>query len=121
MGTWTNGVSSTDKYGADYFYAFAGTGAGYVEYRPNLQASGNYQVYEWHPQGTNRTKDAPIAITHNGGTQTVTIDQQVGGGQWNLLGTFSFSAGTAGYVRIKDNFTTGIVVMADAIKFVYVP
>ena len=51
----------------------------------------------------------------------MTIDQQVNGGQWNLLGTFGFSAGTAGYVRIKDNFTTGTVVMADAIKFVYVP
>ena len=39
----------------------------------------------------------------------------------DLLGTFNFSAGSAGYVRIKDNFTTGNVVIADAVKFVYVP
>ena len=72
-------------------------------------------------RGTNRTTDAPIEITHSGGTQTVTINQQVNGGKWDLLGTFNFSAGSAGYVRIKDNFTTGTVVIADAVKFVYVP
>jgi hypothetical protein len=92
-----------------------------VEYRPNLPASGNYAVYEWHPQGANRTTDAPIAIKYHGGSQTVRINQQINGGQWNLLGTFNFAAGTAGYVRIQDNFTKGTVVMADAIKFVYAP
>ena len=121
VGTWTNGISSTDKYGADYRYTYPGTGTAYVEYRPNLQASGNYIVYEWHPAGANRTTSAPIAITHGGGTQTVTINQQINGGQWNPLGTFNFAAGTSGYVRIRDDFTGGSVVMADAIKFVYVP
>jgi len=120
-GQWTNGVMSTDKYGDDYFYTYAGTGTQYVEYRPNLPASGNYAVYEWHPEGTNRTADAPIAIKYHGGSQTVRINQKINGGQWNLLGTFNFAAGTAGYVRIQDNFTTGTVVMADAIKFVYAP
>ena len=122
MGAWTNGTSSTDKYGADYIFRSSGTGTNYVEYRPNLQASGNYSVYEWHPAGSNRPTDAPIEIGYAGGTQTVTINQQINGGTWVLLGTFSFSAGTSGYVRIKDNFTTvGKVVMADAVKFVYVP
>jgi len=51
----------------------------------------------------------------------VTINQQLNGGTWVLLGTYNFSAGTAGCVRIKDNFTTGSVVMADAVKFVYAP
>ena len=122
VGSWTNGTMSDDKYGSDYYYTSTkGSGAAYVEFRPNLQASGNFQVFEWHPQGTNRTTDAPVEITYNGGTQTVTVNQQINGGTWVLLGTYNFSAGTAGYVRIKDNFTTGSVVMADAIKFVYVP
>jgi hypothetical protein len=120
-GLWTTGTMATDKYGTDYRWKEVGTGSAYVEYRPNLQASGNYSVYEWHSVGGNRTSDAPIAITHNGGTQTVTINQQANGGTWVLLGTYNFSAGTAGYVRIKDNFTTGTVVIADAVKFVYVP
>lgn len=121
VGVWTNGNSSTDKYGADYRYAYAGSGTAYVEYRPNLQASGNYLVYEWHPAGANRTPSAPVAITDSGGTQTVTINQQLNGGQWNSLGVFNFAAGTSGYVRIRDDFTGGSVVMADAIRFVYVP
>ena len=29
--------------------------------------------------------------------------------------------GTGGYVRIKDNLTTGSVVIADAVRFVYTP
>ncbi len=121
VGTWTTNNTATDKYGANYYYKQVGTGAAYVEYRPTLQASGNYNVYEWHSAGTNRTTDAPIQIGYNGGTQTVTINQQSNGGTWVLLGTFNFSAGTTGYVRIKDNFTTGTVVIADAVKFVAAP
>ena len=121
MGSWTTNNTAADKYGANYYFTYPGSGAAYTEYRPNLQASGNYSVYEWHSVGTNRTTDAPIEIGYSGGTQTVRINQQANGGTWVLLGTFNFSAGTTGYVRIKDNFTTGTVVIADAVKFVYAP
>lgn len=122
VGDWTTGTMSTDKFGTDYYFqSTKGNGSAYIEFRPNLQASGNYQVYEWHPEGTNRTTDAPVEITFNGGKQTVTVNQRINGGRWVLLGTYNFAAGTAGYVRIKDNFTTGSVVLADAIKLVFVP
>jgi len=121
VGDWSTGTIALGHYGADYYFGYPGTGAAYVEYRPNLQASGTYSVYEWHSQGANRTTDAPIEIGYDGGTQTVPVNQQINGGTWVLLGTHNFSAGTAGYVRIKDNFTTGSVVIADAVKFVYVP
>ena len=49
------------------------------------------------------------------------MNQQVSGGQWNLVGTFNFTTGTSGRVQIKDNFTTGSVVIADAVKFVFTP
>ncbi len=122
VGTWTTGTTAAGRYGDDYvFKDIGGTGAAYVEYRPTLQASGNYSVFEWHSVGGNRTTDARIEVTHSGGTHAVTINQQLNGGQWNLLGTFNFAAGSAGYVRIKDYFTTGSVVIADAVKFVYSP
>ena len=121
VGSWTTGTSSPDKYGADYLFKSPGTGSAYIEFRPTLQASGNYAVYEWHPQGTNRTTDAPVEIGYSGGTQTVTINQQVNGGTWVLLGIYHFAAGSTGYVRVKDNFSTGSVVLADAVKFVYAP
>jgi glucose/arabinose dehydrogenase len=118
---WTTGTISTDRYSADYRYKNTGTGANYVQFTPVIPAAGNYQVYEWHPQGSNRTTVAMHIIQFNGGTQTNLVNQQTGGGQWNLLGTFGFSAGTAGNLRITDNFSGTGVVIADAIKLVYVP
>jgi hypothetical protein len=121
-GSWTTGTISTDKFGADYRYKSGGTGASYLTFTPNIAVAGNYQVYEWHPQGSNRTTIAPHVINFNGGSTTVTVNQQINGGAWRLVGTYNFAAGTAGNVRVTDNFVeAGLNVMADGIKFVYVP
>jgi Purple acid Phosphatase, N-terminal domain len=120
-GTWTTGTSSTDKYGTDYRFKSAGTGTAFLKYTPSIVIAGRYQVYEWHSIGSNRTTAAPHVVTYNGGSTTVKVNQQVNGGQWNSIGTFSFAAGTAGSVKITDNFTdTTKVVIADGIKLVYV-
>ena len=121
VGDWSTNTTSGDKYASDYRFNYAGTGNSYVEYRPNLQVEGNYNVYEWHPQGSNRTTEAPIEITHATGTSLIRINQQANGGTWVFLDTFRFAAGSNGYVRIKNNFTTGIVVMADAMRFSLAP
>lgn len=119
-GSWTAGSSATDRYGADYQFKGYGTGSACATYTPNLATAGTYDVYEWHPQGTNRTTAAPYVITYSGGSTTVYVNQQTNGGMWNLLGTYSFATGTAGNVKITDNFSdTSQVVIADAVKFVY--
>ncbi len=121
VGSWSTGTSATDKYGADYRFKSAGTGSAYLQYTPNISTAGDYQIYCWYPQGANRPTDAPYTITYNGGTTTVSVNQQANGGGWRLLGTFNFATGTAGHVRITDNFTTpSAVVMADAVRFVSV-
>ena len=91
-----------------------------MQFTPNIVTAGDYQVYEWHSQGSNRDAATPHVISYNGGTVTVNVNQQVGGGAWNLLGTFNFITGTSKYVRITDAISTsGQIAMADAIKFVY--
>ncbi len=117
-GTWTLATSATDKYGADYRYKGPGTSSEYLQYTPNLTA-GTWEVSEWHSQGTNRTTAAPHVITHAGGSATVNVNQRVNGGKWNVLGTYSFNAGSTGQARITANFSsgTGSVVMADAVRF----
>jgi len=121
-GTWTSATSATDKYGSDYRYKGPGTGTAYLQYTPSITTAGTYDVYEWHSQGSNRTTGAPHQVTHSGGTTTVNVNQQVGGGAWNKIGTWNFSAGTSGRVRITDGFSgTNIVAIADAVKFVPVP
>jgi hypothetical protein len=52
----------------------------------------------------------------------MTINEQVNGGTWNLLGRYNFAAGTSGNVQITDNFPDAPnVVLADAIKLVWAP
>lgn len=122
VGTWATGTTSTDRYGADFRWRSKGTGASYVQYTPNIGTPGNYQVYAWHAQGSNRATDAKHLISYNGGSTTVNVNQQINGGQWNLLGTFNFATGTSGYVRIHDGHVdTTKVVVADAVRFVKVP
>ncbi len=120
VGTWSTGTASTDKYGADYRYKGQGTGSAYLQFAPNILTAGNYQVYEWHPIGSNRSLGTPHIIAYNGATATVLVNQQINGGQWNLLGTFNFGGGTSGDVKITDGFSDAAqLAMADAIKFVY--
>lgn len=122
-GAWSTGTSSADKYGTDYRYATtAATETATAIFRPSLEAAGNYDVYCWYPQGSNRTIQAPYTVYWNGGSQTVPVNQQTLGGRWNLLvSSKPFQAGTAGYVKIGNNTgETALVVMADAVRFVLV-
>ncbi len=117
---WSTGTSSADKYGADYRFDTQGAGANYLQYIPLIPEKGTYQVFAWYPQGANRTTNAPYVMDYNGGTQTIYVNQQTNGGQWNLLGKYFFNGGTNGDVKITDAFPdAGKVVMADAVKFVH--
>jgi uncharacterized lipoprotein YddW (UPF0748 family) len=120
VGAWTPSSTSPGYYGTGYRYKSSGSGAAYIEFRPDILTAGNYRVYAWYVQGGNRAPDAPHVISYSGGSQTLLVNQQVDGSQWVLLGTYSFAAGTGGYVRVTDSISSGVV-MADAIKFVYAP
>jgi len=122
-GTWFTGTSSVDKWGTDYRYiSTQSSETGTATWTPNLDTAGNYDVYCWYPQGSNRTTAAPYTVYWDGGSQTVTMNQQANGGVWNLLVAGKpFLAGTGGYVKLGN--ATGeasLVVMADAIRFLKV-
>ena len=120
VGTWPTGNSDVDKYGTDYYYRTTSDAGAYVQFTPSLPVAGDYQVYEWHTQVSDRTTNATLIITFDGGSQTNAVNQQMGGGVWNLLGTFPFQAGNAGHVRIAGVYPDpGKRVGADAIRFVY--
>ena len=122
-GSWSTQSTSTDKFGADYRFKSRGTGTGFLTFAPSILVAGDYQVYEWHPAGSNRALNAPHVINHALGAQSLAVNQQINGGKWNLLGTFGLSLGTGGNIRITDGFATPTngVVMADAIKLTYIP
>lgn len=124
VGGWSTGTSSIDKYGADYRFATtAASETATATFTPTILTSGNYDVYCWYPQGTNRSAMAPYTVYWNGGSQTIPVNQQANGGTWNLLvAAKPFVAGTSGYVKVGNGTgEASKVVMADAVAFVYVP
>ncbi len=117
-GNWATGTSSTDKYGTNYRFRSTAAVSDAASWTPNIPSAGNWKVYAWWPKGTNRSPSAPYIVTSTGGNTTVKVNQQVNGGTWNYLGTFSLGAGTGYPTRLSCWTGTGYVVMADAIKWV---
>jgi RNA polymerase subunit RPABC4/transcription elongation factor Spt4 len=112
-GTWATGTSSTDKYGADYRYH--GTAPVSEPATYNYTGSGTHTVYCYYPAGSNRSTTTPYIVHHSGTATTVNVNQQINGGTWVSLGSYSFTAGDD--VQISCWTGTGFNVMADAVKW----
>ncbi len=117
-GTWSIG-SLSGQYGTDYRYKTTRTSSPYnfVEWRPNLPSSGSYEVAVWYPPSSNRPNNARYTVYYDGGTQTVTVDQTLNASTWVSLGTFTFAAGTGGYVQLSDEARRNRTIVADAVRF----
>lgn len=121
-GSWLAASSATDRYGDDYRYAGVtdGPATANAAFIPALETPGYYDIYEWHPQGGNRSRNAPFEIAHVAGTTSVSVDQTSNGGTWNLLASQRALSPGTGEVRLTNatGETTGVVI-ADAIRWVY--
>lgn len=58
-----------------------------------------------------------LAVAVHADSIRVPVNQQVNGGQWNLLGEWFFFAGNGGSVTIRNDGTSGYVI-ADAVMFI---
>jgi uncharacterized lipoprotein YddW (UPF0748 family)/chitodextrinase len=120
-GTWTTATASTDKYGTDYrWVSTAASETATAKWTPTIAYPGNYSVYVWYPQGSNRATNSPFTTYWDGSSASTAVNQTAAGGTWVLIQTSRhFLAGTAGYVKLSNNTgATGKVVAADAVKFV---
>ncbi|MDZ7307933.1 MAG: hypothetical protein ONB49_12870, partial [candidate division KSB1 bacterium] len=61
--------------------------------------------------------NVPYLIRHDGGETVVRVNQRINAGQWNSLGTFTFTRGGDHAVTITNQANGPVI--ADAIKFVY--
>ena len=118
VGDWPTsaGVAGYWDCGGYHHDGNTGKGSKSAEFRPNLAAAGQYEVAIWYTAHAGRANNVPVDVVHSGGTTTVLVNQQLNGGQWVVLGTYTFAAGTPGYVRIRNAGTSGVVV-ADAVRF----
>ena len=115
VGTWPTGYAST-SIGGSFRYHAGGTGTNSVTWTPTLPASAVYKVYARWTAGTDRATNATYEVTHLGGVNTVTVNQQQRDGEWVYLGGYSMVIGQGHKVKLTDN-ANGVVV-ADAVKFI---
>ncbi|MFK3979103.1 FAD-dependent oxidoreductase [Micromonospora sp. NPDC050397] len=116
-GTWLGSTAIGGYHGADYEHDDnTAKGVNRMRFTPVLPTTGSYTVYLRWTAHENRASNVPVEIVHSGGIATRTVDQRTSGGQWVPLGTYPFTAGTAGSVLIRTENTNGYVV-ADAARF----
>ncbi|MBN1475448.1 hypothetical protein JXA47_01715 [Candidatus Sumerlaeota bacterium] len=120
VGDWSTGSSSSDKYGADYRFASVGAASSEAQWSATLPQRGLWQAQCWYPQGSNRTTEAPYTVISSEGTERILVNQQINGGQFNSLGSPRFFEGPEARIVIDDMTSTGNVVLADAVRWVFV-
>ena len=119
VGSWSTGNTAPGHYGDDYRYCSTdGVGAKTATWGFVPDENGLYDISVYYPAGTNRSPVARFTVTHAGGSVLYIVNQQVNGGQWNLLGSHWLTAG-ASYTLVLDNGepTGSIVVIADAARW----
>ena len=115
----TSSVGVWSPSGASGFWAtnsvWANDAGDSFTFTPNLVPGTTYEVYGWWTVWPSRNTAAPYEI-RDGATllDTVNVNQQFNGGQWNLLGTYTFT-GTASVAVLAS---PGSSTNADAVRFV---
>jgi hypothetical protein len=117
-GTWTTSSSASGKYGADYRWASTGTAPARALWTPNIPSAGSYQVSMWWPAGSNRYPATLVGVALNSGIRTATVNQQINGGQWNVLGSVYLPAGANTTFGLSNAGANGWVVIADALRLI---
>jgi hypothetical protein len=120
--SWTSAASNTQKHLNSFRLTDgagpANDGAAFLFY---ISSPGSYKVYAWWPAASSRTTSASYRVFElDGGTMLadLTKDQQTDGGQWNLLGTYTFGQVGWGKVLMSRSLAGAGTLAADAIRVV---
>lgn len=114
---WTVSSGTSGYYGSGYAFANTQAVSDPAVFSFYLPAAATKTIDAWWTSGTNRSAAAPYQAYNASGTLlgTVNKNQQTGGGQWNVVGTFNFTAGW-NTVKLSRWAATGYVVIADAVR-----
>lgn len=124
-GDWARStIAFPGLYGGDHHSAMAvrGTPTATAIFRPNIPEAGKYDVYIRYVTGPNRSRNTQWLVVSADGQITTRVDQRINGAQWVPIAAGKyFAKGTEGYVQLSnhtDDAGPGIVVIADAVRFV---
>ncbi len=114
---WISSSGTAGYYGSGYYYASTAAVSDPANFEFYLPAAATRAVSAWWTSGTNRSATAPYIMYNASGTEVgrVSANQQTGGGAWQSLGSYNFSAGW-NRVSLSRWTTTGYVVIADAVR-----
>jgi hypothetical protein len=93
------------SYGADFVYVEPGCLDCRARFDLRADASGEYEVWAWWPQGADRSMDTPFTIQGGGETFTVRLDQRLNGDAWYRLGQVSLAEGESVSVVVGGSRT----------------
>ncbi|MGQ9467385.1 MAG: golvesin C-terminal-like domain-containing protein [Anaerolineae bacterium] len=117
-GVWATGIYIGYRDGTyRYTTTVTATATATATWTFTVPADGEYAVYAWYRQGTNRAPDAHYTVHHAGGRTEVLVDQRIHGNTWRYLGTFGFRAGQVATVTLSNlSVASGLAVIADALR-----
>jgi hypothetical protein len=116
IGDWGSSTIVSGYYGEGYHYNFPDNGPDTFTWAFDLPYSGQWEVSAMWTNHTSRATNAPYNITHAEGFDIVRVNQEINGGQWNTLGTYTFNIGETTVTLSND---ADEYVIADAIKMEY--
>ena len=93
-----------------------GKGQERVRFQPILPYDGHYRVYAWWPLDAHAGK-AALRVTSRDGMQQLPLALANAGGQWQELGTFSFTGGQPANIEFVEQHG---VLLVDAIRVEFV-
>lgn len=118
-GNWSTSTTENNYYGSNYLHDGSnGKGSKSVTFAPDLTHTGMYDVFMRWSGTSNRSDSVPVNVISSNDAAGIYVNQQQNDGVWNYIGTYSFEAGTGGYVEVTTAGTDGTYVIADAVKFV---
>ena len=116
-GSWQRSTSVPGFYGTDYLVHTPGTRPASVHWPfPSSGAPGQYRVLVRYTSGPDRSSAATYHVDASDAATDVSVDQQVGGGTWHSLGTFTFTPGQDEEVSLSG--AADGVVVANAVEWV---
>ncbi|MBD0318774.1 MAG: N-acetylmuramoyl-L-alanine amidase, partial [Gemmatimonadetes bacterium] len=116
-GSWTQSDNIPEYYGGGYYHAPTGPVSDPSIFWFYLPAAATRTIDAWWTDLANRSTTAPYIAYNAAGTEVgrASANQQVNGGRWNTLGTWSFTAGW-NKVALSRWTTEGSYVVADAVR-----
>ncbi len=90
-----------------------------LKWQPDFAEAGEYAVYVSYESSKNSATNAHYIVHHLGGATHFRINQQMGGGIWVYLGTFSFPAGSSEkhYVELVSDKDTNGRITGGGVRF----